>query len=115
MSLKRGSVLGVLVLLPCAGRWLSRPRRRETAGTTVSAIGDHDAEPRPRAREALSALRRYRSAVNALIAQLEQSKQKIAQLEAALNAEISARQAADGVLQNNINAIVGRWGNPGRS
>ena len=39
--------------------------------------------------------------------QLDQSKQKIAQLEAALNAEISARQAADGVLQNNINAMSG--------
>ena len=52
----------------------------------------------------LSALRAF---VTTLVAQVEQNKQKIAQLEAALNAEISARQAADVVLQNNINAISG--------
>lgn len=52
----------------------------------------------------LSSLRTY---MTSLIAQIEQSKSKIAQLEAALNNEISARQAANAVLQNAINGISG--------
>ena len=52
----------------------------------------------------LSSLRTY---MTSLIAQIEQSKTKIAQLEAALHDEISARQAADTVLQNALSGISG--------
>src|SRR5688500_10245707 len=89
MSMKRGSVLGVLVLcLVLVGtiETQAQGNRGNTTTTTYEFEGG------------LSALRTY---VTTLIAQIEQSKGKIAQLEAALQAEISARQAADVVLQNN--------------
>ena len=100
MSLKRGSVLGLVLCLVLVGtieaQAQGNTREHHHRATTTSSF-DYD-------WGGLSALRTF---VNALIAQVEQSKQKIAQLEAALNAEISARQAADVVLQNTINAISG--------
>ena len=100
MSLKRGSVLGVLVLclvlvgtsnVQAQGNSENRGNR---IGTTTSSL-DYDGG-------GLSALRTY---VTSLLTQLEQSLAKVAQLEAALNSEISARQAADAALQAAINGL----------
>ena len=96
MSLKHGSVLaalGLCLVLVGTVDAQAQGNRGNTSTTTLEPDGS-----------GLSALRAF---VTTLAAQVEQDKQKIAQLEAALNAEISARQAADVVLQNNINAISG--------
>jgi hypothetical protein len=95
MSIMRGSVLGLGLCLVLVGTIEAQAQgNRENTSTTTTYEFDGG----------LSALRTY---VMTLVAQIEQSKGKIAQLEAALNAEISARQAADVVLQNQINAISG--------
>jgi hypothetical protein len=100
-NLKRGSVLGgiiCLMLMMSAVRAQAQgnsERGRPTGATTLSLDFDGGG---------LSALRTY---VTSLIAQIEQSKAKIAQLEAALNNEISARQTGDTALQSAINGISG--------
>jgi hypothetical protein len=101
-NLKRGSVLGGIILgvvfmgtIEAQAQENGENRGQRIGATTLSFEYDWGG---------LSALRTY---VTTLIAQIEQSKLKIAQLEAALNHEISARQAADTILQNNINAIAG--------
>jgi hypothetical protein len=77
MSLKRGSVLAVLVLcLVLVG----------TVETQAQGL---------------------RQRVDELQAQLDQALATIAQLQTALTNEISARQAADTTLQNNIDAMGG--------
>ena len=100
MSLKRARVLGALVIclvlvgtIEAQAQGNSDNRGNRIGTTTLSFDYDYGG---------LSALRTY---VTALIAQIEQSKLKIAQLEAALNNEASARQAADTALQNAINGI----------
>jgi hypothetical protein len=97
MSITRGSVLAVLGLsLVLVGTIEAQAQgnRGNTTGTTSLELDGGG----------LSALRTF---VMTLVAQVEESKQKIARLEAALAAEVRARQAADVVLQNNINAISG--------
>jgi hypothetical protein len=98
-NLKRGSVLGGIILglvLVCGveANAQGNGKKAQSIGTTTLSF-DYD-------WGGLSALRTY---VNSLIAQIEQSKSKIAQLEAALNNEISARLAGDTALQNAINGI----------
>ncbi len=102
MSLKRARVLGVLVIclvlvgtIEAQAQGSSENRGQRIGATTLSFEYDWGG---------LSALRTY---VTSLIAQIEQSKLKIAQMEAALNNEVSARQAADTILRNNINGIAG--------
>src|SRR5687767_9899781 len=99
MSLERRSVLGVLVLClvlvgtvnaQAQGNSGNRPNR---LANTTNIDGDWGG---------LSALRTY---VAALVAQIEQSQQKIAQLEAALSSEISARQTGDAALQAAIASL----------
>src|SRR5688500_2386655 len=100
MSLKRARVLGALVIcLVLVGSIEAQAQgnsdnRGSRIGTTTLSF-DYD-------WGGLSALRTY---VTSLIAQIEQSKLKIAQLEAALESEISARQTADAALQTAINGI----------
>ena len=99
-NLKRGSVLGGiifgLVLMSTVAAYAqgnSDNRGQQRIGTTTLSF-EYD-------WGGLSTLRTY---MTSLIAQVEQSKLKIAQLEAALNNEILARQAADTALQNAISS-----------
>jgi hypothetical protein len=79
MSLKRGSVLGVLVFgLVLIG--------------TVEALAQTQGVP---------------GRVAALEAQLEQALATIAQLQASLTGEASARQAADTALENSLQGLAG--------
>jgi hypothetical protein len=78
MNLKRGSVFGVLIL----------------SLVLISTVEAHAQAGVP-------------GRIAALQTQVDQALAKIAQLQAALAAEASARQAADTTLQNNINAIAG--------
>jgi hypothetical protein len=102
MSRKRALVLGALVIcLVLVGSIEARAQgNSDNRGSRIGATTlnfDYDGG-------GLSALRTY---VASLIAQIEQSKLKIAQLEAALNSEISARQTGDSALQAAINGISG--------
>src|SRR5688572_6099046 len=101
MGLKRARVLGALVICLVlvgsieAGAQGNSDNRGSRIATTSTSEYDGTG---------LSALRTY---VTSLVAQIEQSKLKIAQLEAALNSEISARQTGDAALQTAINGISG--------
>src|SRR5688572_1240139 len=102
MRLKRARVLGALVIclvlvgsIEAQAQGNSDNRGSRIGATTLNFEYEGSG---------LSALRTY---VASLIAQIEQSKLKIAQLEAALNTEISARQAGDAALQTAINGISG--------
>lgn len=101
-NLKRGSVLGGIILGLVLMSSLE-VRAQESGGRDGRRIGtttlsfDYDGG-------GLSALRTY---VASLIAQIEETKLKVAQLEAALNNEISERQTADTALQNAINGSSG--------
>jgi hypothetical protein len=101
-NLKRGSVLGGIIVglvLVCGVEAKAQGNGKNgghSIGTTSLSF-DYD-------WGGLTALRTY---VTSLITQIEQSKVKIAQLEAALNNEISARQAGDAALQSAINGISG--------
>jgi hypothetical protein len=77
MTLKRGSVLGIVVV--CLVLLSSSQARAQGVPSRITVLE----------------------------AQLERALAAIAQLQSALNAEISARQAADTTLQNSINALSG--------
>ena len=100
-NLNRASVVGgILFGLVCtvaSGAYAQGPGGNQKPAGSTTLTYDYDFG-------GLSSLRTY---VTSLIAQIEQSKTKIAQLEAALRNEISARQAADAVLQD---AITGNSG-----
>jgi hypothetical protein len=102
MSLKPARVLGALVIclalvgsIEAQAQGNSENRGNRIGATTTSLDLDSGG---------LSGLRTY---VTSLIAQIEQSKAKIAELEAALKREIGARQAGDSALQTAINGISG--------
>jgi hypothetical protein len=99
MSLKRGSVLGLFVL----GLVLS--------GAVETRAQGNGNVPRGNPRATTSLLDDGNTAVKAqiaaLAAELEQALATIAQLQAALTVEISARQAGDTTLANSIGAISG--------
>ena len=100
MNLKRGSVLGIIFGLVLMGTVEARAQGTGQNGRRIGQTTlDFDFEG-----GGLSALRTY---VASLTEQVEQSKIKIAQLEAALNSEINARQTGDTALQNAINGISG--------
>ncbi len=103
MSIKRGSVLAVIGLCLVLVGTIEAQAQGNRGNTTTRPQLELDGG-------GLSALRTF---VNALVVQVEQSKQKIAQLEAALNAEISARQAADVVASEQHQRHLGWRGNPG--
>lgn len=97
MSLKRGSVLGVLVLylvlvgiVDVQAQGSSGNRGMRLVTTTLESDTSS-----------------LRAQVDAMQAQLDQALATIAQLQTALNSEVSARQAADAVLQNNIDTAGG--------
>jgi hypothetical protein len=95
-SVFRGVVLALFLMTSLDAQAQGNGENRGQIGTTTLSF-DYD-------WGGLSSLRTY---VTSLIGQIEQSKLKIAQLEAALNNEISARQAADAGLQNAINGVSG--------
>ena len=102
MSLKRGSVLGLFVLcLVLAG-----PTDIQAQGNGNGPRGN----PNPRSAASLT-LEDTNTAVKAQIAalhaELDQALATIAQLQTALNAEVSARQAGDTNLANIIGGISG--------
>jgi hypothetical protein len=101
MSLKRGSVLGLLVLClvrvgsgDAQAQGNSGENRGNRYGTTQTVDGDGGG---------LSALR---SQMAVMQAQLDQALAKIALLQAALNSEVSAREAGDAVLQTTIAGLT---------
>src|SRR5688500_8632493 len=100
MSLKRGSVLGLLVLcLVLVGTDKAQAQgnsgnRGNRFGTTQTVESDGGG---------LSALR---SQMAVMQAQLDQALAKIALLQAALNAEVSARQAGDATLQTTLAGLT---------
>ena len=101
MSLKRGSVLGLLVLclvlvgtIEAQAQGNSGGNRGNRYGTTQTVEGDGGG---------LSAIRTQMAAMQA---QLDQALTKIALLQAALNAEVSARQTGDATLQTTLAGIT---------
>jgi len=99
MFLKRGSVLGVFVL----GLVLSGATEAQAQGNGNVPRGN------PRATTSLidDGSTAVKAQIAALHAELDQALATIAQLQTALTAEISARQAGDTTLANSIGAISG--------